>query len=65
MTPSCLLRSLSTLQMGLRYSRHLEFSRNYFYTGWSVYTGISLLRGDEDPDCSISNIGELLKSKAE
>ena len=28
-------------------------------------TSISLLRGEEDPDCTLSNVGELLKSKAE
>ena len=35
-----------------------------YITGWSVYTAIQLVRGDEDPD-GFSNVGELLKTKAE
>ena len=43
----------------------LENAQKFIYiTGWSVYTGISLLRGDEDPEGS-TNVGELLKRKAE
>ena len=35
-----------------------------YVTGWSVYTAIQLVRGDEDPD-GFSNVGELLKTKAD
>ena len=35
-----------------------------YITGWSVYTAIQLVRGDEDPD-GFSNVGELLKTKAD
>jgi len=35
-----------------------------YITGWSVFTNIQLLRGDEDPD-GFSHVGELLKAKAE
>ena len=35
-----------------------------YITGWSVFTAINLLRGEEDPD-GLSNVGELLKSKAD
>ena len=35
-----------------------------YITGWSVFTEIQLLRGNEDPD-GFSNVGELLKAKAE
>ena len=42
-----------------------ENAQKFIYiTGWSVYTGISLLRGDEDPE-GLSNVGELLKRKAD
>lgn len=33
-----------------------------YITGWSVYTAIQLVRGDDDPDGE-SNVGELLKKK--
>ena len=35
-----------------------------YITGWSVYTQISLLRGDEADQNEDSNVGELLKRKA-
>ncbi len=35
------------------------------YLGWSVDTSKSLLRGDEDEDGTISNLGKLLKQKAD
>ena len=35
-----------------------------YVTGWSVYTAIQLLRGDEDPE-GFSYVGELLKTKAD
>ena len=35
-----------------------------YITGWSVFTSIYLLRGDDDPE-GFSNVGELLKSKAD
>ena len=35
-----------------------------YITGWSIDTKINLLRGDEDPE-GFSNVGELLKAKAE
>lgn len=35
-----------------------------YITGWSVYTEINLVRGDEDID-GYSNVGRLLKTKAE
>ena len=35
-----------------------------YITGWSVFTDIQLVRGDEDPDGE-SNVGELLKKKAD
>ena len=34
-----------------------------YITGWSVFTNIQLLRGDDDPD-GVSHVGELLKKKA-
>lgn len=43
----------------------IQNAQKFIYiTGWSVYTAIQLLRGDEDPD-GFSNVGELLKLKAE
>ena len=36
-----------------------------YITGWSVYTAISLIRGEDAADYPDSNIGELLKRKAE
>jgi len=36
-----------------------------YITGWSVYTSIGLLRGEEAAENDDSNIGELLKKKAE
>jgi len=47
------------------YDTIIAAQRFIYITGWSVDTTISLLRGEEDPDCSLSNIGELLKSKAD
>lgn len=38
--------------------------RFVYITGWSVYTAIQLVRGDDDPN-GASNVGELLKRKAE
>ena len=35
-----------------------------YITGWSVYTAINLVRGEEDEE-GASNVGELLKAKAE
>ena len=35
-----------------------------YITGWSVHAAIQLMRGDDDPD-GFSNVGELLKLKAE
>jgi len=35
-----------------------------YITGWSVFTQISLIRGDEAENCDDSNVGELLKRKA-
>ena len=35
------------------------------FLGWSVFTEISLLRGEEDPDGSKTHLGNLLISKAE
>jgi len=34
-----------------------------YITGWSVFTDTKLLRGDDDPE-GVSNVGELLKNKA-
>ena len=43
----------------------IENAQKFIYiTGWSVYTSISLLRGEEDPE-GLSNVGELLKRKAD
>jgi len=43
----------------------IKNAKKFIYiTGWSVYTGIKLLRGEEDTD-GRSNVGELLKAKAE
>ncbi len=43
----------------------IQDAQKFIYiTGWSVFTGISLVRGDDDPD-GASNVGELLKRKAE
>jgi len=36
-----------------------------YIVGWSVDTSKSLLRGEDDPDESLSNLGELLKRRAE
>ena len=36
-----------------------------YVTGWSVFTGISLVRGEDAAYCPDSNVGELLKRKAE
>jgi len=41
-----------------------DAERFIYITGWSVFTGISLLRGKERADNEDSNIGELLKRKA-
>ena len=40
-------------------------SDHLLHVGWSVDTSKSLLRGEEDPDETESNLGELLKRKAE
>ena len=43
----------------------IQSAQKFIYiTGWSVYTEIQLVRGEEDPD-GMSNVGTLLKSKAE
>ena len=43
----------------------LKNAQKFIYiTGWSVFTNIQLLRGDEDPD-GFSHVGELLKVKAD
>ena len=43
----------------------LENAQKFIYiTGWSVYTEIQLVRGEDDPD-GLSNVGNLLKRKAE
>jgi phospholipase D1/2 len=43
----------------------LKAAQKFIYiTGWSVFTEIQLVRGDEDAD-GFSNVGELLKAKAE
>ena len=41
-----------------------EAEKFIYITGWSVYTAINLVRGD-DPNAGDSNVGELLKRKAE
>ena len=42
----------------------IQGAQKFLYiTGWSVYTEISLVRGDEDEEAA-SNVGELLKAKA-
>ena len=39
----------------------LENAQKFIYiTGWSVYTEIQLVRGEDDPD-GLSNVGALLK----
>jgi len=44
----------------------IQAAQKFLYiAGWSVDTKVSLLRGEEDPDCSISRIGDLLVMKAE
>jgi phospholipase D1/2 len=46
-------------------NRSLEQAEKFIYiTGWSVYTAINLVRGDDDPEGN-SNVGELLKRKSE
>lgn len=35
-----------------------------YITGWSVFTGISLVRGEDAVNCGDTNVGELLKRKA-
>ena len=47
------------------YDTIMAAQRFIYITGWSVSTTISLLRGEEDPNCDLSNIGELLKRRAE
>ena len=43
----------------------LKSAEKFIYiTGWSVYTNMNLVRGDDDPDGE-SHVGELLKQKAE
>ncbi len=43
----------------------LKAAETFIYvTGWSVFTEINLVRGDDDPDGE-SNVGELLKKKAD
>ena len=43
----------------------IKSAQKFIYiTGWSVYTSIQLLRGDEDPE-GFSNVGELLKAKSD
>jgi len=46
------------------YNGIMSAEKFVYIAGWSVNTNISLLRGEEDPDGSISKIGELLKTKA-
>jgi len=41
-----------------------QAERLIYITGWSVFTGISLLRGEEQTTNEDSNIGEMLKKKA-
>jgi len=42
----------------------IQAAQKFLYiTGWSVYTEISLVRGDEESEAA-SNVGELLKAKA-
>jgi len=44
---------------------HIKNAQKFIYiAGWSVNTNISLVRGEDDPD-GFSNVGELLKLKAE
>ena len=43
----------------------LGIYRFLHFLGWSVFTEISLLRGEEDPDGTSSHLGELLKRKAD
>merc|ERR1711981_1011334 len=43
----------------------IQNAQKFIYiTGWSVYTEIQLVRGEDDPE-GLSNVGNLLKSKAE
>ncbi len=43
----------------------LKEAKKFIYiTGWSVYTEIKLVRDDDDPEGE-SNVGELLKRKAD
>ena len=61
-TPSALLRSSFTSLV----SPDIFPTKKYFrFLGWSVFTEISLLRGEDDPDGSCSHLGELLKRKVE
>ena len=36
-----------------------------YITGWSVWTNVRLLRGEEDEEGDISHLGELLKRRVE
>ena len=43
----------------------IKAAKRFIYiTGWSVFTEIQLVRGDDDPD-GYSNVGRLLKTKAD
>ena len=43
----------------------LDRAERFIYiTGWSVFTGISLVRGEEAAELADTNVGELLKRKA-
>ena len=44
---------------------YIKNAEKFIYiTGWSVHAAIQLVRGEEDPD-GFSNVGELLKAKAD
>jgi len=55
----------TTTRLWLDLYKALEGAEKFIYiTGWSVFTGISLVRGEDAACCGDSNVGELLKRKA-
>ena len=57
-------RNSSTSQVISNSIRNCEYFLSLL-SGWSVFTEISLLRGEEDPDGSKTHLGNLLKKKAD
>ena len=62
---SALLKSSFTLPVNVLMILPVKQKNIFSFLGWSVFTEISLLRGEEDPDGTFSHLGELLKRKAE